>query len=75
VVPARKRTLDEAYDEIVERYRFGRRLRMESLMIIELVQGGSIAWPADLADQLVDEARNTLRELDADPVYSRARFR
>jgi hypothetical protein len=75
VVPARKHTFEEAYDDVVERYRLGRRLRMESLMIIELVQGGSIAWPTDLANELVDQARETLKELDQDPVLSRARFR
>ena len=75
VVPAKKNSFEDSYDDVVEQIRFGRRLRMESLLVIELVQGGAVAWPADLADELVEQARDTLAELDKHPVYGRAHFR
>lgn len=70
-----KRTFQESYDDVVRAYEVGRQGRLEAIKVIELVQGGTVVWPASLADQLVDAARGTLDKLDRDEVLSRARFR
>ena len=72
---ARKRGFGESYDDVVKVYRFGREMRLENQRVIELVQGGAVVWPPALADDLVDDARNKLRQIDADERLSRARFR
>jgi hypothetical protein len=75
VVPAKKNSFEDSYEAVVDKIKFGRRLRMEALLVIELVQGGAVAWPAELADELVEQARGTLKDLDEDPVLGRAHFR
>lgn len=75
VRPAQKRGFSDSYDEVVKVYRFGREIRLESQRLIELVQGGAVVWPPALADDLVDDARNKLRQIEADERLSRARFR
>jgi hypothetical protein len=75
VTPGKKQTYDEAYEAVVNAYRAGRSLRLQELKVIELVQGGAVAWPPALADELVEHAREQLRRIDEDKAYSHARFR
>ncbi len=75
VQAARKLDFDSAYKAVEDKYVLARQVRLEHQRIIELVQGGSVVWPDSLADRLVDQARQQLRQLDEHPVYSRARFR
>lgn len=72
---AAKHSFDEAYDDVVGAYRLSRRLRLENLKVIELAQTGSVVWPESLADQLVDQARDTLQKIDQEQRLARARFR
>lgn len=72
---AKQRTLGESWDAVVRVTRFGRELRLENQRILELAQGGAVIWPASLADEVLDDARRRLAELDADERLSRARFR
>lgn len=75
VTPREKRTYDESYDKVVAAYREGRALRLANTKLIEMVQGGAVAWPEELANAIVDQARDTLQKLDADPVLGKATFR
>lgn len=75
VRPAKTRSIEESWDAVVRVTRIGRELRLENQRILELAQGGAVIWPASLADEVLDDARRRLEEIDADERLSRARFR
>ncbi len=74
--PARHLPFEEVQDDIRKHIRLGKSVRLEALTMVELLtKGGSTVWPEELADALLADARNTLKEISKDDVWRTARLR
>lgn len=73
--PERARTLEEVYDEIKFILTRGKGLRLTAQLIIEQLNRGSVIWPDELADELLDDAHKMLDLLATHDVLKRARLK
>lgn len=75
VKPERKRSFEEAYEEIVGFIKAARQMRLQSEEMIRLLQKGSTVWPERLADKLMNRSQDALRELQTLPTLQGVRLR
>lgn len=76
VRPARSRTYDEVYDNIITLVRTARRRRLEATVVTDLItRGGSRIWPDVLADELLDDAQAVLATIEREPILKGVRLR
>lgn len=85
--PARERTLNEVaydddgkrlkspYDQIVEGIQVAMQIRLAARLTIDQLNRGSVVWPTELADELLDEAQETLDRLAADEIMGGVRLK
>jgi hypothetical protein len=72
---ARRLPFEEAYGEIVKRIQLGRMLRVEHMTLIDLITKGNVVWPDELADALLAEAHDALRQIAQEDVWKGARLK
>lgn len=70
----RARDWDEVTAAIIATVQRARKLRVEANLLINVLGDRSIVWPAALADEIVDDCRKLLAEMDKDPILAAARF-
>ena len=74
---ARRRDLSdtEVYDLIVEIVQGARRKRLQAQLTVDLLERGSVVWPDELADELLDAAQADLDMIASHEIVKRARLR
>jgi hypothetical protein len=75
VRPGRRLPWTEVYDKIVGLHQLARQRRAEELRLIEILSTRNEVQPPALADALLGQSQQVLRELDRDPILAAARFR
>jgi len=73
--PGGPSTLEEVYDEIQNLVAFGKERRLSAELTIQQLNRGSVVWPDELADELLDWAHALLDEIATHDVLGRARLR
>jgi hypothetical protein len=73
--PGRARPLEEVYDDIVERIQVGKQARLAAQLAIDQLNRGSVIWPPELADELLDDAHALLDQIATDDVLGGARLK
>ena len=67
--------VDEVYDDIRMAVSNGKQMRLEAQLIIQQLDRGSVVWPDELTDELLDEAHELIDFIETHDVLGRVRLR
>ena len=73
--PERPRALDEVYDNIKAMLSRGKEMRLSAKLVIQQLNRGSVVWPDELADELLDQSYQILDFLRTNEVLGKARLK